>query len=604
MKIVFFLALVFALTSFNVQAQQGRSILGGLFSPKACPKDTDVSKWTDCVGVGRGSALPPRYDEYEGEWRDGKPNGKGRAYSNKDKNGSYREFKGNFENGLPVYGCTGPVRLNKQTQKSKREPTGKKIKYFGESTSVWDGIAGVELSGSVLIVRFSKFKYYPEYEADEERSESWQEYEPSIGRVAGNALLLGIPILLAPIDRTIEMVGCSEAPESFYYPIDASKQETGDGQWRMEDMQSTIRLLLQGLGDDVEVKVNVERGVGVVRLSVDRLMALSLDNPKQVKIACLSCQRPGIGTTKGLPPDAEKLAAKEFSFEADFRSITADLISKVAAAKQAELERKQAFERAEMERKQAVERAEMERAPLSQEKFLSLRTGMQELTKNRDVQAAWGLLFEACKAKMATPGCLFLSAELGIQQARLEKSKNLFIIGSDTLWAAWQKIGLTGSGEADELRQYIAVLFFSIFDLKSVDFDSTDLSKWEALLEYATNSNLSSAAEKRDAGRKLASLRAEQTRLEQVEAKRIAAEERKQAEEEAREKRRLAAEQALEEKRLKQEEARVARLPVAPQNEFTGTGRLSLDGSKTKCAELGFKPATEGFGKCVLQLSK
>jgi hypothetical protein len=34
------------------------------------------------------------------------------------------------------------------------------------------------------------------------------------------------------------------------------------------------------------------------------------------------------------------------------------------------------------------------------------------------------------------------------------------------------------------------------------------------------------------------------------------------------------------------------------------TDRLSLDASRVKCAELGFKPSTEGFGKCVLQLSK
>ncbi len=32
--------------------------------------------------------------------------------------------------------------------------------------------------------------------------------------------------------------------------------------------------------------------------------------------------------------------------------------------------------------------------------------------------------------------------------------------------------------------------------------------------------------------------------------------------------------------------------------------RLSLDASKQKCTELGFKPATEDHGKCVLQLSK
>lgn len=38
---------------------------------------------------------------------------------------------------------------------------------------------------------------------------------------------------------------------------------------------------------------------------------------------------------------------------------------------------------------------------------------------------------------------------------------------------------------------------------------------------------------------------------------------------------------------------------ASPENE-----RLSLEASKRKCTELGFKPATELHGKCVLQLSK
>ena len=32
--------------------------------------------------------------------------------------------------------------------------------------------------------------------------------------------------------------------------------------------------------------------------------------------------------------------------------------------------------------------------------------------------------------------------------------------------------------------------------------------------------------------------------------------------------------------------------------------KRSIEDSKTKCSELGFKPATESFGKCVLQLTK
>jgi copper(I)-binding protein len=39
--------------------------------------------------------------------------------------------------------------------------------------------------------------------------------------------------------------------------------------------------------------------------------------------------------------------------------------------------------------------------------------------------------------------------------------------------------------------------------------------------------------------------------------------------------------------------------PANSENE-----RLSLDAAKNKCTELGFKPATEVHGKCVLQLSK
>lgn len=36
----------------------------------------------------------------------------------------------------------------------------------------------------------------------------------------------------------------------------------------------------------------------------------------------------------------------------------------------------------------------------------------------------------------------------------------------------------------------------------------------------------------------------------------------------------------------------------------TESTKSQLQEAKTKCAELGFKPNTEGFGKCVLQLSK
>jgi hypothetical protein len=44
--------------------------------------------------------------------------------------------------------------------------------------------------------------------------------------------------------------------------------------------------------------------------------------------------------------------------------------------------------------------------------------------------------------------------------------------------------------------------------------------------------------------------------------------------------------------------------PTVKKTEDITRGYLSIDAAKKKCTELGFKPATEGYGKCVLQLSK
>lgn len=43
---------------------------------------------------------------------------------------------------------------------------------------------------------------------------------------------------------------------------------------------------------------------------------------------------------------------------------------------------------------------------------------------------------------------------------------------------------------------------------------------------------------------------------------------------------------------------------IATKEQSNQSERLSLEVSKQKCEELGFKPATEAFGKCVLQLTK
>jgi len=62
----------------------------------------------------------------------------------------------------------------------------------------------------------------------------------------------------------------------------------------------------------------------------------------------------------------------------------------------------------------------------------------------------------------------------------------------------------------------------------------------------------------------------------------------------------------LRQRQLEQQLNQSRQQPIAPVQAATPTSvdRLSLDASKKKCGDLGFKPGTEGFGKCVLQLSK
>jgi len=72
----------------------------------------------------------------------------------------------------------------------------------------------------------------------------------------------------------------------------------------------------------------------------------------------------------------------------------------------------------------------------------------------------------------------------------------------------------------------------------------------------------------------------------------VEAESKKRQELEQQEKARISSESEAQ-------KANVVIKNVAPENE-----RLSIDASKKKCTELGFKPATEVHGKCVLQLSK
>ena len=58
--------------------------------------------------------------------------------------------------------------------------------------------------------------------------------------------------------------------------------------------------------------------------------------------------------------------------------------------------------------------------------------------------------------------------------------------------------------------------------------------------------------------------------------------------------------------RQREEQLNQARQSPAPSQPVVtpNTDRLSLDASKVKCTDLGFKPGTEAHGKCVLQLSK
>ena len=67
-----------------------------------------------------------------------------------------------------------------------------------------------------------------------------------------------------------------------------------------------------------------------------------------------------------------------------------------------------------------------------------------------------------------------------------------------------------------------------------------------------------------------------------------------------------AAKQKVAQQELEEKLRQSRQQPVAPVQAVTAPSadRLSLDASKVKCTDLGFKPGTEAHGKCVLQLSK
>jgi hypothetical protein len=73
---------------------------------------------------------------------------------------------------------------------------------------------------------------------------------------------------------------------------------------------------------------------------------------------------------------------------------------------------------------------------------------------------------------------------------------------------------------------------------------------------------------------------------------------------EVEEKKRLEMHQAAQRERESSNNSNQTLVEAKPTLKNEVNDKISLDTAKKKCAELGFKQATEGFGKCVLQLSR
>lgn len=245
---------------------------------------------------------------------------------------------------------------------------------------------------------------------------------------------------------------------------------------------------------------------------------------------------------------------------------------KVTLARLAEQKKKEAEE--DIRKKQ--ERDNEEKAPLSRRQFLSLRNEMQELLRGKQFDLAEGKLDEHCPIKkLRTPACSYLSGTWYLEKGHSNKNSN------EILSNAAFSFSVAFNGDNIEISTLAATALLPLLDVNGVD---SKLAK--SVLRHLAGSEFSSASQKRVAINRLDRIEIDENR-------------RQKAGEAAAEK-----VQAEARKRITAEEEGRRNAEAKANDQFSGDGRLSLDGSKKKCGELGFKAGTEAFGKCVIQLSK
>ena len=199
----------------------------------------------------------------------------------------------------------------------------------------------------------------------------------------------------------------------------------------------------------------------------------------------------------------------------------------------------------------------------------------------RDDQLAWHWY-----RKAADQGCAEAEFNIGVMYASGQGVPKDFKQAAD--W--YRKAAVQGFVEA---QRALANLYLSG---QGVPKSETQSKYWNQLAANQAADNVRAEQEKK----RLADQAAENNRLlaaQDADNKRLVAEAARAAKEE---KKRLA-DQAVENKRLAVEAARTAR---DAERGGAVEGQDPLRQAKRTCADIGFKPATEKFGECVLQMIK
>lgn len=253
------------------------------------------------------------------------------------------------------------------------EPTTQRLTYIAEASALKVlGIDTIDIDGFILKVRVGAQSQYVEYEAPGLQRIEVTHYEAQPGTtLLGNAILLGLPLLVNPKRQLERLGGCTDEKTLNVVPDEKQQQPTGKKEWRSEGKnRHKFQLVVEGLAKPVVMEsLALDREVLSIDLK-DAVMATSVF-PVDIKVACTTCQ--AIDNQ-----NEEPFGLKQFkSVVADFSKVRDQELAE-QQRKQEEVMRRQAEQRTAEARVLAEQRAKEAREREARERYLEQQRTIRE----------------------------------------------------------------------------------------------------------------------------------------------------------------------------------------------------------------------------------